>query len=878
MFTATVTAVGAINAESVYQITDNVSGGIDLLNMPGYYADRLKGPSSSSKSVSGEVTHSVATDENPFLLIGTGGNRMVTFAADTKLLGVPIKLVSDDGVSTWSKWQFTGLRSLSPATNIVADTLSTLEVENNYTLSIVGDYGRSIEYNYLLKGQIFGYIDMYVGRNAGNASLVVDGGTIYITGSKDIFLGRCDTPVRKDIVAKAFMTNATVTCRDIYLMYGCKGANVGSLGNESVLVDIGKETVISLRQFFMRAGNFSRIRYAGGRTVFSNADSELFKATGYDAEGGYPNPVITVEAADGNPIDVEVPSDRNLCGGYDGRKIHITGNGGFTKRGNGILTWNQMPSSVNSVCDYTGPTQIKGGGIKLTSAAYAPGRGVLTVESGAFLDMNGSGTVFVGASGAGEIRNTSETAATLTLGYGGGNDDFDIAVSNSVSIAKTGTGTLTLKERACGYAGDLTISDGTFKVSPGVVATNLCVVTVEKGATLDLRGATFRCRSLVKRGTLLVDGDTVIVVGCDEDATYGGFALPGGIVKEGTGAFTIYANGAADSDATVKVGRLVCRPLTYSGKYFKVNVFHTVETNNIYHLYVAEFSLFDADGNRVNAHEWEYHSRPGEGAYGTYGGVPNASGLAEWEVALWSGNGYQYYNYADNYGPDKAMDGDSATVYDQQYWWSGNAFMFRLPDSTADVAGYQFTTPTFAHDSLPAQWKIYGSEDGIDWVLLADNSVDWDDDVARTAAIDAVPHTRGAEYNNGVPFTFDAYAGGAIAPFGTGVVSVAEGATLDMSSSLMQIARLSVSSSVPSGSIMRFTPAVNGELILDSLPAGLNDTNVPLPITVGEVASPENLKSWRVSVNGQVAEGVGVRFRNGGLVLSKTQGFMLIVR
>ena len=867
-------------AETVYQLTGNVTGGIDLLNMSGYYADRLKGPSSGNVTVSGEITHAAATDENPFQLIGAGGARTATFAEDTKLLGVPMRLSSADGVSTWSRWKFTGLRFLSPATNIVVDTLNRLTLEDNKTISIVGDYSRSQTYDFMLKGELYGYVAFVVGETAGNANMAVDGGTIFLCSdfNKTFYIGRCNKPSRTDIAASVALTNATVSCGDFILMYGCKQNNIGSLGDEKVFLDIGPGTKITMGRFQMTGGSFSRIRFSGGRTVHSSANNEVFYVTGYDIDGGNPSPVLTVEAADGAPIDIEIPADRNLCGGSSGRKVHITGAGGFVKRGNGILTWTPISSSpFASICNYTGPTTINGGGIKLSNAAYVPGRGALSVDAGAFLDLNGIDATFIGASGAGDVRNTSETAATLMLGYGDGDGDLDIAVSNSVSLVKVGAGTLTVRDGAAEYAGDLTVSGGVVKVASGVSMTGLGVVTVEKGTTLDLRGAGLKCKRLVRRGLMITDGDTDLAIGdLSAEDSVGPIALPGRLVKDGSGALTVYADGSRDCDVEVKDGRLVVYP-SYPGKFFKVQVVGTTTTANKYHMYNTEFSLYDAAGNRINEHEWTYNALPGTGALDSYGGISDTSQLSEWEVAMVGTSTYN--NHLDGEGPEKAMDGNLATCFDLRSWWASSAFAFRLPATASDAVGYTFTTHISQQNSLPAQWRIYGSLDGKDWTPLDVNVVEEGDDEGLAAAVAAVPTTVATEYNRGVPYSFRSYGGVySGSPLGTGVVSVAEGATLDLSSSSMQIARLSVSSSVPSGTITRFTPAANGELVLDGLPNGLGSANVPLPITVGTVESPENLKTWRVVVGGVAMDGVGVRYRNGELVVVKARGFQVIVK
>ena len=871
--TAEVTAEVA-SAESVYRLDASTTTGLDLTAMEGYYHDRMEGPLSANVDFSGPLTVDPSVSaENPFQLIGNG-YRIYLRATGTGFHALPLKMYNAPGKTG-------GTRLMFPSASGGVYSGASLDIGkyNMVYFDINPGHVESGRVNIHDGGSIQGSV-LNFGRNTQSAVSVTSGASI--NGTQGVRFGFQSAAVETPVSAFVGITNATVTAggsdpasgKAFSLLYNSANAN------ESGRVVIGPGGVVSANCISHHGAGSSRIVFDGGTYKSASSSSiPLFHVYGYTYSYSWVSPVMTVEGVNGNAIDVEIAYGRNLAGGESGayRKINLTGSGGFTKRGAGTLYFNRKDhSSGTSVCDYTGPTKILGGGIVVSNASFKVGRGELSLSTGTFLDLNGFDVEFVGASGDGEIRNSSATTATLLLGYGDGSGDFDAAVVGSVAVVKAGVGTLTFKARAADYAGDLTISGGTVKVASGVAATNLCAVTVEKGATLDLRGATFRCRSLVKRGTLLVDGDTVIVVGGDEDATYGGFSLPGGIVKEGSGDFTLYADGSSDSDVAVKAGRLVCRPLTYPGKYFKVNVFKTTTTNNTYHLYNAEFSLFDVDGNRINEHEWTYNAKPGEGYSKTYGGLADASGLAEWEVALAGVN--CYYDHPEGQGPNKAMDGNTATQFDQLSWWQNNAFMFRLPSTAADASGFLFTTHATAQNSLPAQWKIYGSMDGMDWTLLADNSVDWTDDEAREAAVNAVPKTTSTDYNNGVPFAFDVYGWTSGAPFGAGVVSVAEGATLDLSSSSMQIARLSVSSSVPSGTITRFTPTVGGELILDSLPAGLDFANVQLPITVGTVGSPENLNTWRVVVGGVTMDGVGVRHRNGSIVLVKARGFMLIFK
>ena len=867
-----------VQAESVYRLDATTTEGIDLTAMAGYYADRMEGPSSNI-NFSGPLTVDPSVSEsNPFQLIGNGKQIAVT-ASGSGFHTLPLMMYNAAGKTATSTLQFN------------AGTYSGGFLD-------VGKYN-IFKYAYFSNGNNFldssvvnvhdgGKIVCYglaFSRDRNLHMSVTDGAAIEATY---VQIGRQTKALDSPLTAFLGITNATFNAsksqtldisngKAFTLMY-----NVVATDNttENCRVVLGSGGLLETTMVFHHGGGRSAIVFDGGRYK-STGTSALFYVYGYSSVNTkWVSPHIIVQGVNGNPIDVEISTNRVLASGSSGddRRVYLTGDGGFVKRGAGTLIFTRKGLAT---CDYTGPTTIYGGGIVVTNSVFKPGRGELTVASGAFLDLNGFDVEFSGAVGDGVVSNGSERASTFALGWNNADSQFNIAVSSDVSVMKTGTGTLTVGPKAADFAGNLVVTGGVVKLAAGVAMTNLATVTISPGTTLDIRGATFACRNLVKMGKLLADGDTSLTVKADADANYGGFPLPGTLVKEGSGTLSVYGDGNVDCDVAVEGGTLVVRPLAYGGKYFKVNVFKTSESvspGTAWHKYIGEFSLYDAAGNRVNAHEYTYNERP-KGGSGGIGGVANASGLAEWEVAL-ATSGYTYYD--EGQGPDKALDGDPATCHDNTSWWGSEAFMFRMPASVADVAGYTFTTYDGGSggQSRPVQWKIYGSEDGVNWTTLADNSIDWSDVTAREALLAATPSTRGTEYNNGIPYTFDAMPGGDVMPLGAdGTVTVSGGGTLEFSSSTMRLPSITVDCAKAEGTIRNFTPAENGVLRLYNLPQdALSGGQYALPVAVADVASPGIFKTWRVFIGDSLCEDVKVVVRDGHLVLRYAQGLMIMIR
>lgn len=309
---------------------------------------------------------------------------------------------------------------------------------------------------------------------------------------------------------------------------------------------------------------------------------------------------------------------------------------------------------------------------------------------------------------------------------------------------------------------------------------------------------------------------------------------------------------------TVLGGTLSRGPSTFAGKFFRVTV---TGNGGAEQTSIAEFSLYAADGSRVN-----------KGTF-TSKSVDSPAALAANQVALTtSGKVSNWENI------DKVFDGDANTkLYVSGLTPSAKApiaFTFRLPESAARVAGYSFTTAadtSVNNDHLrnPTAWTIEGSFDGETWYVLDE----------RTDA--STPHTNCTEYNGGVPYAVTAWGDpveGEEYPFGEdGCVAVAPGAVLELRSEKLVISALSVDCDVGAGTITRFTPAPNGTLYLTTTDPKSVRRGFIVPLTIGEVANARNFASWSVVVNGEAKPNCRLRFANGCLQIDGL-GFMLRIR
>ncbi len=501
------------SAQSVYELNSSVGNSttIDLTSMNGYYADRMYGPSSAGITFGGMFKYdSSVSVSNPFQLIGRGYSISINNlpseaknnANPASFMRVPLKFFNAEGVNATS-WLYANRGAIS---------CDSLDIGRGAAIRIaynagwgVGNGATAIKTLSLHDGGQLTTEDsvyMALGANVSPFSgSVIDRASL--TGVQGLRLGYQSEQLDFPLSMFLGVTNATVSAGGTNLDNGRAFTMLFQAENASDTAEVvlGSNGWLRANCIQHFGAGSSRICFDGGSYVpYTSGESASLPLFYVRGRGRTSNaifePKMTVVGINGNPIDVSNAVDRALCGGGTGnREINITGDGGFTKRGAGTLRFNRL--TQHSACDYTGPTAILGGDVLVTDSEFKPGRGLLTVAEGAFLDLNGFDAEFSGATGAGIVSNSAATVSTLTLGYGDADAAFTVAIGEHVNIVKTGTGTLTVSGAALSNACDLMVAGGTVTLA-GDTAT-YGIVTVASGATLDASAVEFACASLVKQ-------------------------------------------------------------------------------------------------------------------------------------------------------------------------------------------------------------------------------------------------------------------------------------------------------------------------------------------------------------------------------------------
>ncbi|BDV36763.1 hypothetical protein DSM21852_00160 [Methylocystis bryophila] len=221
----------------------------------------------------------------------------------------------------------------------------------------------------------------------------------------------------------------------------------------------------------------------------------------------------------------------------------ISGAGALSQFGSGTL----ILTAANS---YTGGTTITSGVLQ-AAANGSIGSGSVTLDGGAFqVGNNGLAFAnhFVLDAGA---ANTIDTQA-FSLSLSGG-------VSGAGGFAKQGAGVLTLSGASL-YTGATSVGAGTLRAGAAGAFAPASAFTVGSGATLDLNGFNQTIGSLSGPGAVTLGAATLTTGGDGTSSLFSGaISGAGGLVKTGTGAFTLtgansYTGGTTISSGILQIG------------------------------------------------------------------------------------------------------------------------------------------------------------------------------------------------------------------------------------------------------------------------------------------------------------------------------------
>ena len=243
----------------------------------------------------------------------------------------------------------------------------------------------------------------------------------------------------------------------------------------------------------------------------------------------------------------------------------------LVKSGSGVLTL----SGTNT---FSGGTTISAGTIRPGNTS-AFGMGMLTIASGATLDLYGNNTTVSGLSGGGTLTDTTTTSgiSTLTVNQSG-NSTYAGTVTyyspRRVALLKSGSGTLTLSGND-GYLQNITLAAGTVSVSSGY---NFGDQTTFSGGTLRITGTTLT--GIGNANWTTFTGGIDVADAANTVTISNAISGSGSLTKLGAGMLVLSGNNTFTGGVTLVGGELsiaananlggTSNPLTFNGGTLQV--------------------------------------------------------------------------------------------------------------------------------------------------------------------------------------------------------------------------------------------------------------------------------------------------------------------
>lgn len=641
----------------------------------------------------------------------------------------------------------------------------------------------------------------------------------------------------------------------------------------------------------------TRVQVKGARGTFNarqSSGSAFFEVWGADRE-------LYLQGDEGTAIVFALTAgskgkDRSFFNATAGGRVVTTGAcdivwtcttvGRYLSLGGGSdrVTWAHQGKTVISnaltivtTADNVLPCGPKTGIVEMrsSSTAYSP---VLDLR-GHVSAVNGLASYATGS----VVSNGAATAATLKLGTW--NEDGvlrGLTVQQGVKVVKEGTGVLSVADATID---ELSVDGGSVTVTGKVEIAKL---------TLGDEDLVVRAGSMLKTGSVTQNGSGRIVhEGTVSPQAF--YQLPEtgdavDFVKNGEGYLTAVLTGTQFDDLTVAAGTLRMGGEAVSASFWRFTFTQTDSSGDIrltasgvtpaqylrdVGFTIGRLHLFDALGQIVNldsTFKAGYEPQDlSEGQMTAKGGWANCSGISNGQGGQMHSPGYMTRTLDDNWYTGVGYTNLVAVSPDVESSW--RTFTFRLPAGAGPVFGYQMSGSQNTNLGKPTAWTVEASDDGVTWTRVDRRSDETGPAASRAYRNDGVPYTCA---ENAANWTFR--------PEGT--VEVKFGATLDLGqipTANIAVSALRVDLTAGAGAITKFVPAANGSVFLVNVPQTLLTPDgelahrAILPLTLGEISSPEALSTWKVFVNGRETSST-VRVVNGQLVASGTNGLILLVK
>ncbi len=295
------------------------------------------------------------------------------------------------------------------------------------------------------------------------------------------------------------------------------------------------------------ANSYSGATAVNGGTLSISSDGNLGDSSGavsfdggtlWVTEGFVASRTTTLNAGGGT---FEVSDGKVLS--WQG---NIKGAGGLSKTGLGVVL-------LGGNSTYSGATQILAGTLRAGGADVLSSDSAFTVSAGATLDLADLSQTVGSLAGEGNVLLGS---GTITTGGDGTDTDFGGSISGTGGVVKKGASVLTLSGNST-YTGNTTVSRGTLKAGADHVFSAASAVTVAAGASLQLAGFDQTTGSLAGSGNVKLGKGTLTTGGDNSSTTFSGsISGTGGVIKSGSGTFTLLGSNSYSGRTTVQSGIL----------------------------------------------------------------------------------------------------------------------------------------------------------------------------------------------------------------------------------------------------------------------------------------------------------------------------------
>ena len=308
-------------------------------------------------------------------------------------------------------------------------------------------------------------------------------------------------------------------------------------GSAKITTDNASQTLFTSNS---TGGNAQFITSTGGVVDFSGttgpAGDKKITAGSIAGTGNY--------FLGGNQLTVGSNNLTTTVGGAisDGGSSGGTG-ASLVKVGTGTL----ILSGVNT---YTGGTTISAGAIQVGNNS-AVGTGPVTLDGGAF-QAGAAGLAFSNAFAINTTGGTIDTQAnSLTI-----SGPIQNGNGTTGALNKAGSGTLVLSGTSS-YTGATNVNAGTLQAGKANAFAPVSAFAVAGGAALDLNSFNQTIGSLTGAGNVAL-GTAALTTGGDNTSTAfsGGISGTGGLIKVGTGTFTLSGTNNYSGATTVNAGML----------------------------------------------------------------------------------------------------------------------------------------------------------------------------------------------------------------------------------------------------------------------------------------------------------------------------------